>query len=301
MSREMSSAQISGHEGTAAGFAEMRKVLARPGGFVKMHGAGNDFILFDGRQIPFRPDAAQCSRLCDRHFGVGGDQVLVLEDSRQGCDLRLRIYNIDGREAETCLNATRCVAWFSMLEREGSSAKIETAGGVIEARLAGEGRVTLRQPAPRFDWHAVPLAEPRDTMDLRLSAGPLMAQAALSMGNPHLVCFVDDLDAVDVPLWADQLQKHSLLPEGANIGVAQILGPAAMRLVVWERPGILTQACGSGACAAYVVARRLGLIEAHRLQVQMPGGVLEVEGEGEGLMLTGPVALVYQGVLAWVG
>ncbi|MDQ2065905.1 diaminopimelate epimerase [Xinfangfangia sp. CPCC 101601] len=263
-----------------------------------MHGAGNDFVLIDGRTRRFRPSAAQISAICDRHFGVGGDQLLVLEPGEEAADLRLRIYNIDGQEAETCLNATRCAAWIILNETGASSVRIATMGGLIKASAAAPMQVTLRQPEPRFEWQSVPLAEPRDTLNLGLQAGPLTAQGALSMGNPHLTCFVPDLDAIDVPRWADQLQKHPLLPQGANVGVAQILSPEAMRLVVWERPGILTQACGSGACAAFTVARRLGLITADRAEVAMPGGKLFVEETPEGaLLLTGPVAVAFWGQL----
>lgn len=281
------------------GFSPLRAALDRPGGFIKIHGAGNDFVVFDGRVHPFRPDPARAAALCDRHTGIGGDQVLVLEPpTAPDADLRLRIYNVDGQEAQTCLNATRCVAWLMLQETGAETVRIGTLGGVIEARPAGSGLVTLRQPPARFDWRAIPLAGPRDTLSLDLTAGPLTARAAVSMGNPHLVCFVPDLAAIEVPLWADRLQKHPLLPEGANIGVAEIVDGARMRLVVWERPGILTRACGSGACAALVVARRLGLTPEVRMQVEMPGGTLFVEETADGdLLLTGPVEVAFLGVL----
>lgn len=280
--------------------ADLTQALQRPGGFVKMHGAGNDFIVFDGRFRPFRPSPAEVAALCARHTGVGGDQVLVLEPPvTEDTDLRLRIYNIDGQEAQTCLNATRCVAWLRLQETGADRTRIDTLGGVIEGQPAGPLAVTLRQPPARFDWRAVPLREPRDTLGLGLTAGPLTAQVALSMGNPHLVCFVPDLGAIDVPLWADRLQKDPLLPEGANIGVAELVDDSHMRLVVWERPGLLTQACGSGACAALVAARRLGLTAAAGMRIDMPGGQLAVREDDDGtLYLTGPVAVAFTGVLA---
>ncbi len=278
----------------------LAQALQNPGGFVKMHGAGNDFIVFDGRSRAFRPTPAQSAALCARHTGVGGDQVLVLEPpSVAGTDVRLRIYNIDGQEAQTCLNATRCVAWLLVQESGADRVSIDTLGGVIEGQLAGDRSVTLRQPPARFGWQAVPLREARDTLDLGLTSGPLTAEVALSMGNPHLVCFVPDLAAIDVPLWADRLQKDPLLPEGANIGVAEVIDPSHMRLVVWERPGMLTQACGSGACAALVAARRRGLTSAREMRIDMPGGQLTVREDEDGtLYLTGPVAVAYTGVLA---
>lgn len=215
-----------------------------------------------------------------------------------GTDVSLRIYNVDGQEAQTCLNATRCVAWLVLEETGAEAVRIGTLGGIIEARPAERGHVTLRQPPPRFDWQAIPLAGPCDTLALDLTAGPLTARAAVSLGNPHLVCFVACLAQVDVPLWADQLQKHPMLPEGANIGVAEMVDDSHVKLVVWERPGILTRACGSGACAAFVVARRLGLTFQPQMQVEMPGGTLVVEEAADGcLLLTGPAEVAFLGVL----
>jgi diaminopimelate epimerase len=279
-------------------FARLRAALDQPGGFIKIHGAGNDFTVFDGRRHPFRPTPAHAAVLCNRHIGIGADQVLVLEPPAPGTDVTLRIYNVDGQETPTCLNATRCVVWLMLQETGQARILIGTGGGVIEGFAAEDGQVTLCQPAARFDWQAIPMAEPRDTLALNLTMGPLTARAAVSMGNPHLVCFVADLAGVDVPYWADQLQKHPLLPEGANIGVAEMVNHGHMRLKVWERPGILTQACGSGACAALVVARRLGLTPAARMRVEMPGGNLFVQEQTDGtLLLTGPVAVSFLGAL----
>lgn len=279
--------------------ADLTQALQVPGGFVKMHGAGNDFIIFDGRVRPFRPTAAEASRICSRHTGVGGDQVLVLEPPQaDGTDIRLRIYNIDGQEAQTCLNATRCVAWLMLQETGADIVRIGTLGGVVEGWMAGDHSVCLRQPPARLDWQAVPLAEPRDPLNPGLTAGPLTAQAALSMGNPHLVCFVPAIDGIDIPRWAAALQADPLLPEGANVGVAEIIDDSHIRLVVWERPGMLTMACGSGACAALVAARRLGLTRATAMQIAMPGGRLSVREQPDGtLLLTGPVAVSFLGQL----
>lgn len=280
--------------------AQLTQALQAPRGFVKMHGAGNDFIVFDGRTRPFRPTPAEAARLCARHTGVGGDQVLVLESPQvAGTDVRLRIYNIDGQEAETCLNATRCVAWLMLQETGADRVRIGTLGGVIEGQMEGDHRVSLHLSPARLDWRAVPLAEPRDPLAPGLTAGPLTTQAALSMGNPHVVCFVPALDAVDVPRWAAALQADPLLPEGANVGVAELIDDSHMRLVVWERPGILTMACGSGACAALVAARRLRLTSANAMEITMPGGRLWVREEPDGtLFLIGPVAVSFLGQLA---
>ncbi|AXC50205.1 diaminopimelate epimerase [Paracoccus suum] len=261
-----------------------------------MHGLGNDFVIVDGRSHAFRPDPDTIRAICDRHRGVGGDQLLVIEPpSAPTADARMRIYNVDGTEAETCLNATRCVCWL-LLEEGFDKVRLETLGGLIAARRAAGGDVALRLGAPRWDWAAIPLSQPADTGGLDMESGPLSHPVALNLGNPHLVCFVPDRDAVDVRRWAPALAANPALPEGANIGIAQVVTDDRLRAVVWERPGILTQACGSGACAAVLAARRRGLITARRVVVEMPGGNLTVEvHEDDSLTLTGPVAIAFSG------
>ncbi|MFC4171752.1 diaminopimelate epimerase [Microvirga sp. GCM10011540] len=271
--------------------------------FLKMHGLGNDFVVVDGRTKPFSPSPDVIRLICNRHTGVGGDQLLVIEPPTvAGADARMRIYNVDGTEAQTCLNATRCVGWLLLKESGGRRLHLETLGGLIDAFDPGENELTLRLGSPRWDWRSIPLASPADTLMLDLSSGPLSQPTAVNVGNPHLVCFVEQRDAVDVPRWAAPMQNHPMLPEGANIGVAEIVGPDRLRLVVWERPGILTQACGSGACAAVLAARRRGLTDERCITVEMPGGTLRIEvDDDESLTLTGPVAVAFSGRLPpWV-
>lgn len=275
--------------------------------FVKTHGLGNDFVLIDGRKQSFRPEKALIEHICDRHRGVGGDQLLVLElPQNNSADVRLRIYNVDGVEAQTCLNATRCSAFLWMQEAGLRSVIIETLGGVIEATLSesksGESQVSLRLTPAQLDWSVIPLAGPLDQHNGSLHHGPLVEPFAVNMGNPHLVYFVPDFDSVDVPLHAAPLQNSAYLPEQANIGVAQMLpsveDQARMRLVVYERPGILTQACGSGACAAAVAARNSGLTDLKKFHVLMPGGSLQVElCANDEIILTGGVCVAFYGFL----
>ncbi len=267
--------------------------------FLKMHGLGNDFVVVDGRTEPFCPTHEQIRWICDRHVGVGGDQLLVIEPpSAAGADARMRIYNVDGAEAETCLNATRCVAWLLLQESGAGRLRLETLGGLIDAARFGERDIALGLPAPRWDWHSIPLASEADTLALDMASGPLVQPTAVNVGNPHVVCFVANRDEVDVPRWAPAIQNHPMLREGANVGVAAMAAPDLIRLVVWERPGILTRACGSGACAAVLAARRRGLTQESLVTVDMPGGCLRVEVHSdESVTLIGPAAVAFSGRL----
>lgn len=276
--------------------------------FIKTHGLGNDFVLVDGREQSFRPQAALIKHICDRHRGVGGDQLLVLEAPQVShADVRLRIYNVDGAEAPTCFNATRCAAFLWMPEAGVSSVTIETLGGLIEATMADvlegdEPRVSLHLAPAVLEWQAIPLAGPVGEHQGSLNDGALTEPFAVNMGNPHLVYFVPEFDAVDVPLHAARLQQSAYLPEQANIGVAQLLpaigDEAQLRLVVYERPGILTEACGSGACAAAVAAAQSGRTDLRKFQIIMPGGDLQVELRSDDrIILTGAVAVSFYGFL----
>jgi len=262
-----------------------------------MHGLRNDFVVVDGRNQLFRPDQEYIRHLCDRHGGVGADQLLVIECSEQA-NARMRIYNIDGMEAETCLNATRCVAWLLLQECGTPVISLETMGGIITCSDAGEMRVSLRLGPASFEWQSIPLAHPADTAHLDITSGPLTDPCAINVGNPHLVCFVPDHDAIDVEKWAPAIQNHPLLPNQANVGVAQIVASDRIRLVVFERPGILTQACGSGACAAALAARRRGLSSSNHFTVEMPGGILDITLHDDSTFnLTGEVAVAFGGWL----
>ncbi|WP_378951672.1 diaminopimelate epimerase [Mesorhizobium sp. ANAO-SY3R2] len=268
--------------------------------FIKTHGLGNDFVVMDGRRQNLAPSEQAIRWICDRHRGVGGDQLLILEQPQSAeANARLRIYNIDGAEAQTCLNATRCAAWLLMEESDATDVIIETIGGSIRAWREENHRVSLSVAGGEWDWWKIPLAGPLEKVAGRLDNGPLRDPVAVNMGNPHLVYFVADRDALDVPALADPIQKSPCLPQGANIGVAELVGGDRIRLVVYERPGILTQACGSGACAAVLAARKKGFIEQPHAIVDMPGGSLEVRVlEDETIILTGDVAVSFYGFTA---
>ncbi|HTO34330.1 MAG TPA: diaminopimelate epimerase [Pararhizobium sp.] len=289
----MSAEELSG-QGLAPLHADMDALGVQ---FIKCHGLGNDFVVVDGRATPFEPSPARIQWICDRHLGIGGDQLLVFEvPQNPEATARLRIYNIDGLEAETCLNATRCAAWLLMEETETDAVVIETIGGLIPGRRAGDHRVSLTVGMGARDWQSIPLAGPLAAANGLLDNGALANPFAINMGNPHLVYFVPDRDALDVRALAEPLQKSSYLPEQANIGVAEIVAGDRIKLVVYERPGILTAACGSGACAAVSVAWRERRITSRTVAVDMPGGLLEVTVlDDETLALTGSVSVSFHG------
>jgi diaminopimelate epimerase len=275
--------------------------VGRP--FVKMHGLRNDFVIVDGCETPYTPSVAEIVRICDRREGVGGDELLVIEPPRSGKVYAfVRIINPDGSEAEACGNASRCVGWLLMEECGRDEIRIETLGGVLSCRRAGEKQVAVEMGRLRTGWQEIPLSREMDTLHLGIGAGPLQDPVGMNIGNPHAVFFVDDLSAVDLTRYGPQLQKDPLFPEGANIGAAQLLDPKTLRLSVWERPGTLTTACGTGACVAVAAAHRRGLTTEKCMTVVMPAGSVEIELKEDGtVVMTGPVETCYAGYLPVTG
>ncbi len=259
--------------------------------FVKMHGAGNDFVVVDERARPFDLTAAQVRRLADRRLGVGCDQFITLHPRPAGtdADVLMRIRNPDGSEAGACGNATRCVAEL-LFEQTGHPFQvIRTIAGDLACERLGDGRFRVDMGAAATGWRDVPLARAVDTLHLPLAGDP----AACSMGNPHATFFVDDVSVAEV--LGPGVEVDPLFPERVNAGFAQVLGPGRMRLRVWERGAGLTLACGSGACAAAVNAARRGLVGS-RVVVEMDGGALEIEVRGNGhVLMAGPVATSFWG------
>ena len=267
--------------------------------FRKMHGLHNHFVIVDARQAPFTPTAAEIIRICDPQTGVGADQLIVIEPARNaGADAFMRIVNIDAREVEACGNATRCVAWILLEELEGDAVVIETLAGLLACARAGQMRVSCAMGRVTMEWPDIPLAEERDTCHLDLEFGPLRDGVALGIGNPHIVFFVDDLDAIDIETLAPKIQSHPLFPNQVNVGVAEMTSEDAMRLVVYERGAGLTSACGSGACVAAYAALIRGLTDHRQMQIEMPAGTVSIEIGADGTaIMTGPVAYCFSGYL----
>lgn len=253
--------------------------------FTKMHGLGNDFVVIDGRQNDPALDITTIRHLCDRRFGIGCDQlVLLTTPTLAGADVHVRFFNPDGSEAGACGNASRCVAKFV-----GGAPTLQTAAGLLPTAQDGD-LFTVDMGMPRLDWQDVPLSEACDTLHL-----PVHDAAACSMGNPHATLFGD---ASHAEALGPDLERDPLFPERANIGFAQILSPTHMRLQVWERGAGLTLACGSGACAAVVNAVRRDLTE-RTCTVTMDGGDLRITWREDGhVLMTGPAVTVFHGTTA---
>jgi diaminopimelate epimerase len=267
--------------------------------FLKMHGCGNDFVVFDERAHPLGLTAARAAAIADRRTGVGCDQFIVIETPPAGstADAFMRIRNPDGGEAGACGNATRCVAHLLAAETGRRRLVIETIAGLLPAEILADGRVVVDMGEVRLDWASIPLAGPHDTLHLPLAEGPVSDPAGASMGNPHATFFVPDLAALPITTIGPVLEHAALFPERANIGFVQVLAPDRIRLRVWERGAGLTLACGSGACAALVNAARRGLT-ARRAAVLVDGGELEIEWRADDhVLMTGPVATAFCGTL----
>ncbi|MDB5441946.1 MAG: dapF, partial [Phenylobacterium sp.] len=223
--------------------------MSRP--FLKMNGLGNDFVVVEARTQPFSPTAAEVRAIADRAAGIGCDQLIAIEPG-DGVDARVRFWNSDGEEVAACGNGTRCVGWLLMQASGQDQAVIETKAGLLKASRAGERLVSVDMGEPGLDWPEIPLAEAHDTraLDVRLYDHPTLdgPPACVSMGNPHVVFFVADLDAVPVREAGPAVERHPLFPEAVNVGFAQVVDRHRIRLRVWERGAGLTKACGTGAC-----------------------------------------------------
>ena len=267
--------------------------------FIKMHGLGNDFVVIDARDGALSLDPATARLIADRRRGVGCDQLILIEPPRSGsADAFIRILNPDASEAGACGNGTRCVADLLMRESGGRQVVIETVAGLLDAGRVGEARVSVDMGAARLDWRDVPLARACDTEHVDVVAGPLADPACCSMGNPHATFFVADADAVDLARLGPIIEHHPMFPDRVNAGIVQALAFDRLRFRVWERGAGITQACGSGACAAVVNAARRG-ISARRATVVLDGGELEIEWLADGhVLMTGPVATSFTGELA---
>ncbi|MBU2954696.1 diaminopimelate epimerase [Marinobacter sp. F3R08] len=274
--------------------------------FTKMHGLGNDFMVVDAISQPFRLGPDIIRELANRNFGIGFDQLLVVEPpGLPDVDFRYRIFNADGSEVEQCGNGARCFARFVRDQRLTNKTliRVQTAKGVIELRVGRDGMVMVNMGVPELNPPAIPFAADRRkdvyTVDVD---GQTVELSAVSMGNPHGVMVVEDVEQAPVETLGPRLERHPRFPARANIGFLQILDRTHARLRVFERGSGETLACGSGACAAVVAGCLRGLLDS-RVEVELRGGKLVIEWQGEGspVMMEGPAASVFEGQLRLPG
>ena len=268
--------------------------------FTKMHGLGNDFMVLDliSQHAHIQPKHAKAWG--DRHTGVGFDQLLLVEaPTNPDVDFRYRIFNADGSEVEQCGNGARCFARFVVDKRltVKKQIRVETKGGIIELNLRPDGQVTVDMGAPRLVPEQIPFQADAEALSYTVEVdGQRHELAAVSMGNPHAVLRVDNVDSAPVHSLGPKLEHHPRFPKRVNVGFLQVINRQQARLRVWERGAGETQACGTGACAAAVAAIRQGWMDSP-VQLELPGGSLSIEwaGPGQPVMMTGPAVRVYEG------
>jgi len=273
-----------------------------PTPFTKMHGAGNDFVVFDGVTRPISLTPEKIRRLADRHFGIGCDQVLVVErPTASGADFRYRIFNADGGEVEQCGNGARCFVRFVRDKRltDKNEIAVETISGMIYPRLEPDGNVTVNMGVPRFEPAEVPFeaGKRENVYDLEVN-GRKVSVTALSMGNPHAVQVVPEVDSAPVNTQGPLIERHARFPQRVNAGYMEVVDRRHIRLRVYERGAGETLACGSGACAAVVAGRLRNLLD-DKVDVKLLGGTLRVswDGEGQPVWMTGPAVTVFEGTI----
>lgn len=270
--------------------------------FTKMHGLGNDFMVIDQVTQNVQITSEQVARLADRHRGVGFDQLLIVSPpTSPEVDFRYRIFNADGSEVEQCGNGARCFARFVREKRLTNKHRIvvETLSGIIELRVNEREEVTVDMGAPIFEPARIPLLaeQQQDPYPFAID-GHQVELGCVSMGNPHGVMIVENVDTAPVEIFGPPLEKHTNFPKKANIGFMQIVDRGNVRLRVFERGAGETQACGTGACAAAVIALRRNLVDSP-VNVQLPGGTLTIQWQGEGqpVLMTGPATTVFEGTI----
>lgn len=264
--------------------------------FIKMHGIGNDFVIIDARKNSISLKQDDVIRISDRHYGIGCDQLIVMKLSGNA-DCFMQIFNPDGSESGSCGNATRCVASLLMEESGKNETTIETLAGVLRATRAENGEVAVDMGVAHLGWQDIPLSKELNTLHLGIGREILQDPVGVSMGNPHAVFFVPDVDVVDLARLGPLLEHDPLFPQRANIGVVQVVSQEKIRLRVWERGAGETLACGSGACAALVAANRRELTSS-KAEVHLAGGRLIITWREDGhVIMQGPAAKSFRGVL----
>jgi diaminopimelate epimerase len=273
--------------------------------FAKMNGLGNQILILDARTRPFSPTKDDVLALAAADAGLGFDQLMIIEPAKSPlADVYSAIWNADGSKVSACGNGARCVAWWAMRALGQDHLVIETDAGLLAASRAGDMSISIDMGEPKLDWQDIPMSERMDTITIELQVGPiddpiLHGPGCVSMGNPHVVFFVQDADLAPVAQVGPMIEYHPLFPERVNVGFAEIKARDHIRLRVWERGAGLTKACGTGACAALVAAVRRRLVD-RKARVQVDGGDLLIEWRTSDnhVIMTGPIALEAEGQIS---
>lgn len=271
--------------------------------FQKMHGLGNDFVVIDARHTPVALTEGSVRAIADRRSGVGFNQMILIEaPTAAGADAVMRILNADGGEVEACGNAARCIGDLLIREKGGDTVTLDTQGGRIQARAASEGLITVDMGPVKTAWDEIPLAHEMDTLSVAVNEGAFKDATCINVGNPHAVFFFDDAEAQDIEAMGPIIEHHALFPARINVEAVSLNADGSLRMRVWERGVGITQACGTGACAALAAAVRLGLTN-RATTVHLDGGALHIAWPEAGpdaghVLMTGPVAYSFSGVLS---
>jgi len=263
--------------------------------FVKMHGLGNDFVVFDFRDNDLRLDATQVQSIADRKQGIGCDQLITLLPADNATAF-MRIQNADGSEVDACGNASRCVASLLMSESGDDSVVLATNAGLLAcSREAGSDVISVDMGVPALDWQAIPLARAMNTITGDYTHGPLSNPGFANVGNPHAVFFVEDASAVSLDILGPAIETDPLFPERINVEVAEVMSPDLIRMRVWERGVGITRACGTGACATLIAASRRGLV-GRTATIRLDGGDLQLEWTADDhIIMSGGATISFHG------
>jgi diaminopimelate epimerase len=268
--------------------------------FIKMHGLGNDFVVLDSTKNQYNINKASIQLIANRKFGVGCDQVIEMKHSDKE-DIYMKIYNADGTEAEACGNAARCIAGLLFASSPKKAVSIETIAGVLKAESEENGLIKVDMGKPKFFWKDIPLS--MNISEINFEELALKNGLAINIGNPHIVFFVKDLDAVDINRIGPLIENNSLFPEKVNVEICQLENRKKIKVLVWERGAGNTLACGSGACAALVAAYKNSLSEP-QAEIVLDGGSLNITwniGSDEHVIMSGPIAVSFLGDLSTLG
>ena len=263
--------------------------------FIKMHGLGNDFVIIDQREDDIEFNQQKIQSITNRRTGIGCDQLILIErTTNDKADVFMRIYNQDGKEAGACGNALRCLGGLLSEEFKRPNCIIQTVEGILNTHNNEDGSVTVNMGQPKLEWQDIPLSKKTDTLKLPITLGILKNPVAVSMGNPHMVFIVDDLQGIDVYNLGHQLTDHKLFPEQTNVEFVEVIDRNTIKVKVYERGVGITMSCGTGASASVVATKKRNLVDEH-VKVILDGGNLDISYDNDEVIINGPIQHSFKG------